>query len=250
MDLFEAMRTTRAMRRLDNDRPVSDADIWTIVEMATKAATGGNAQPVRWIVVTDADKRRQLGEIYGECWAEVGAMYRQRTDPDDTRTRRMLNSADHLGQHMGEAPVIIIPASKGGDPASVYPGVQNLFLAARSLGLGTTLTTVHKLREDAVRGGPRHPCRRRDVGDDPRRSPHRSLGRASPSRGGDDLLERLADHQGALRCGPPSPHDPAFGGRVGRGAGDEFRTRRTSEPVTSSTHEEVPTWQARPEPNE
>lgn len=151
MDLFEAMRTTRAMRRLDNDRPVSDADIWTIVEMATKAATGGNAQPVRWIVVTDADKRRQLGEIYGECWAEVGAMYRQRTDPDDTRTGRMLNSADHLGQHMGEAPVIIIPASKGGDPASVYPGVQNLFLAARSLGLGTTLTTVHKLREDAVR---------------------------------------------------------------------------------------------------
>jgi nitroreductase len=151
MDLFEAMRTTRAMRRLDNDRPVSDADIWSIVEMATKAATGGNAQPVRWIVVTDADKRRQLGEIYGECWAEVGAMYRQRTDPDDTRTGRMLNSADHLGQHMGEAPVIIIPASKGGDPASVYPGVQNLFLAARSLGLGTTLTTVHKLREDAVR---------------------------------------------------------------------------------------------------
>jgi nitroreductase len=151
MDLFEAMRTTRAMRRLDNDRPVSDADIWTIVEMATKAATGGNAQPVRWIVVTDADKRRQLGEIYGECWAEVGAMYRQRTDPDDTRTGRMLDSADHLGQHMGEAPVIIIPASKGGDPASVYPGVQNLFLAARSLGLGTTLTTVHKLREDAVR---------------------------------------------------------------------------------------------------
>jgi nitroreductase len=151
MDLFEAMRTTRAMRRLDNDRPVSDADIWSIVEMATKAATGGNAQPVRWIVVTDADKRRQLGEIYGECWAEVGAMYRQRTDPDDTRTGRMLDSADHLGQHMGEAPVIIIPASKGGDPASVYPGVQNLFLAARSLGLGTTLTTVHKLREDAVR---------------------------------------------------------------------------------------------------
>ncbi len=151
MDLFEAMRTTRAMRRLDNDRPVSDADIWTIVEMATKAATGGNAQPVRWIVVTDADKRRQLGEIYAECWAEVGAMYRQRTAPDDTRTGRMLDSADHLGQHMGEAPVIIIPASKGGDPASVYPGVQNLFLAARSLGLGTTLTTVHKLREDAVR---------------------------------------------------------------------------------------------------
>jgi nitroreductase len=151
MELFDAMRTTRAMRRLDHDRPVPEEDIWTIVEMATKAATGGNGQPVRWIVVTDADKRRRLGDVYRECWAEIGALYRQNTPADDTQTGRILNSADHLGEHMGDAPVIIIPASRGGDAASVYPGVQNLLLAARSLGLGTTLTTVHKLREDAVR---------------------------------------------------------------------------------------------------
>jgi nitroreductase len=61
MDVFEAIATTRAMRRLDPDRDVSDADVLTIVEAATKAATGGNAQPVRWMVVRDADKRRQLG---------------------------------------------------------------------------------------------------------------------------------------------------------------------------------------------
>ena len=151
MDLFDAMRTTRAMRRLDPERPVSREDIWTIVEMATKAATGGNSQPVRWIVVEDAEKRRQLGDIYRRCWDQVGAMYRQRTAAEDVLTNRMLTSADHLGAHMGEAPVIIIPASKGGDPASVFPGVQNLFLAARALGLGTTLTTVHQLEEDAVR---------------------------------------------------------------------------------------------------
>jgi len=151
VDLFDAMRTTRAMRRLDPERPVSREDIWTIVEMATKAATGGNSQPVRWIVVEDAEKRRQLGEIYRRCWDQVGAMYRQRTAAEDVLTNRMLTSADHLGAHMGAAPVIIIPASKGGDPASVFPGVQNLFLAARALGLGTTLTTVHQLEEDAVR---------------------------------------------------------------------------------------------------
>lgn len=149
MDVFEAIRTTRAMRRLDPDKPVSDADILTIVEAATKAATGGNSQPVRWLVVTDADKRRRLGDIYRECWGPVGARYRA-TDPDET-TSRILSSADHLGEHMGEAPVIIIPCSKGGDPASVFPGVQNLFLAARALGLGTTLTTVHRLNEAAVR---------------------------------------------------------------------------------------------------
>ena len=145
------MRTTRAMRRLDPSKPVSDDDIWTIVECATKAATGGNSQPVRWIVVRDEDKRHRLGEIYRQCWAEVGAMYRQRTPAEDTQTHRILSSADHLGEHMGDAPVIILPASKGGDAGSIFPGVQNLFLAARALGLGTTLTTVHRLREADVR---------------------------------------------------------------------------------------------------
>ncbi|MGI8793297.1 MAG: nitroreductase family protein, partial [Acidimicrobiales bacterium] len=149
MDLFEAIRTTRAMRRLDHDRPVAEADIITMLEAATKAATGGNSQPVRWLVVTDADKRAKLGAIYHDCWQPVRARY-EATDPDDT-TKRVLRSADHLGDHMGDAPVIIIPCSKAGDPASVFPGVQNLFLAARSLGLGTTLTTVHRLKEQDVR---------------------------------------------------------------------------------------------------
>jgi nitroreductase len=153
MDVFEAIRTTRAMRRLDHDKPVAEEDIWTILEAASKAATGGNSQPVRWIVVTDPEKRRQLGDIYRECWAPVREMYAGRNSgPDaDPSLTRVLSSADHLGEHMGDAPVIIVPASRAGDPASVYPGVQNLFLAARALGLGTTLTTVHKMKEDEVR---------------------------------------------------------------------------------------------------
>src|SRR5438874_12784889 len=151
MDVFEAMRTTRAMRRLDPEKPVSDEDVWTILEAAGKAATGGNRQPARWIVVRDADTRRRLGDICKACWEQVGAMYRQATPPDDVQTNRILKSADHLGQHMGDAPVIILPAGKGADPGSVFPGVQNLFLAARALGLGTTLTTVHQLKENEVR---------------------------------------------------------------------------------------------------
>ena len=151
MDVFEAMRTTRAMRRLDPDKPVSDEDIWTIVEAATKGATGSNSQPVRWIVVTDAEKRRKLGEIYARCWQPVRNMYLSGDQPMEESLGRVLRSADHLGDHMGDAPVIIIPTSKAGDPASVYPGVQNLFLAARALGLGTTLTTVHRMEEASVR---------------------------------------------------------------------------------------------------
>jgi nitroreductase len=148
MDVFEAISTTRAMRRLDPDRDVSDADILTIVEAATKAATGGNMQPVRWLVVRDADKRRQLGDIYRQCWGRARQLY------DTGKPSRMLSSADHLGEHLGEAPVLILPCAKGAPgqaDSSVFPGVQNLFLAARALGLGTTLTTVHRLREDEVR---------------------------------------------------------------------------------------------------
>lgn len=152
MDVFEAMRTTRAMRRLDTARSVADDDVRTMIEAATKAATGGNAQPVRWMVVRDAALRERLGTIYGECWRMVRPMYASRED--DPRVARLLRSADHLGDHMGEAPVLIMPCSP--DPAgqgasSVFPAVQNLFLAGRALGLGTTLTTVHRLKEDEVR---------------------------------------------------------------------------------------------------
>ncbi len=152
MDVFEAMATTRAMRRLDPTRDVSDADVLTIIEAASKAATGGNSQPVRWLVVKDAAKRAQLGDIYRACWTPVREMYAQAEQTPDLT--RVLSSADHLGEHMGDAPVIILPCSKGAPgqaESSVFPGVQNLFLAARALGLGTTLTTVHRLQEDDVR---------------------------------------------------------------------------------------------------
>ena len=152
MDVFEAIATTRAMRRLDASKPVSDEDILTIVEAAQKAPTGGNTQPVRWMVVRDADKRKRIGDIYRECWHAVRGHYA--AAEQTPTTVRLLGSADHLGEHMGEAPVLILPCSKsqaGMDESSVFPGVQNLFLAARGLGLGTTLTTVHRFQEDNVR---------------------------------------------------------------------------------------------------
>jgi nitroreductase len=106
---------------------------------------------VRWIVVTDADKRAQLGAIYKKCWEPVSKMYSGSIDQSDKQMVRVFGSADYLGDHMGDAPAIIIPASKGGDPGSVYGALQNLCLAARALGLGTTLTTVHQFAEDEVR---------------------------------------------------------------------------------------------------
>src|SRR5438874_6669429 len=145
MDVFEAINTTRAMRRLDPDRDVSDADLLTIIEAATKAPSGGNSQPVRWLVVRDTERRRRLGEIYRECWQPVRQMYAAATVSTDTQ--RVLRSAEHLGDHMGEAPAIIIPCSTaqpGQGDSSVYGAVQNLALAARALRPGTPPPTAHR----------------------------------------------------------------------------------------------------------
>src|SRR5262249_28479305 len=68
-------------------------------------------------------------------------------------------SARHLGEHMGEAPVLVlacIALDPGTKPtittgASIYPAVQNIMLAARALGIGSCLTTIHKFREAQVK---------------------------------------------------------------------------------------------------
>jgi nitroreductase len=153
MDVFEAIRTTRAMRRLEPKREVSDQDLLRVVEAATRSATGGNRQPARWLVVRDTEKRRRLGELYRECAEEALKMYEEeaRTNPVAARN---LKSYWHLADHMGEAPAIIVacaPGQRGRIEASVFPGVQNLMLAARALGLGTTLTTIHRCNEDKVK---------------------------------------------------------------------------------------------------
>jgi nitroreductase len=146
MDALEAIRTTRAMRRLDPDRPVSDQDLRTIVEAATKAPSGSNSQPVRWVIVTDPDLKREVGKLYRRCAAELLAQF----DQSDTA---LLKSSWHLAEHLGEAPALAIACCEGPNrrPASVFPAVQNLMIAARAVGLGTTLTTSHLGDEPALK---------------------------------------------------------------------------------------------------
>ncbi|HLG01773.1 MAG TPA: nitroreductase family protein [Acidimicrobiia bacterium] len=152
MDVFEVIRTTRAMRRLDPDRAVADADLWTMLEAATKGPSGGNRQQQRWIVVRDPALKAALGVLYREVWDRYQADLSddRRADP---AVRANMASAAHLAEHFGEAPVILVACARrrGDVEAAVYPGVQNLLLAARALGLGATLTTMHKATSVEVR---------------------------------------------------------------------------------------------------
>jgi nitroreductase len=150
MDVFEAIATTRAMRRLDPAREVSDADLARIVRAATKAPTAKNEQPFRWVVVRDREQRRRLGEIYARVSRSLPPM----SSPDPA-TARLARSVEHRVEPMREAPVIVVALAHGPEDmrtaASIYPAVQNLMLAARALGLGTTLTTRHRGAQDETR---------------------------------------------------------------------------------------------------
>ena len=153
MDVFEAIRTLRAMRRLDPEREVPEADLVKILEAAGKAPSGGNAQPVRWVVVRDAALRRRLGEIYRAVARRTLQRYEEpaRHDP---AVARMLRSSLYLADHMGDAPVLLLPCAPAAlvrPEGAVYPAIQNLMLAARALGLGTTLTSMHRENEAAVK---------------------------------------------------------------------------------------------------
>ena len=161
MDFFDAVTTQRAMRRLKPD-PIPDAALRRVMDAATCAPSGGNRQGWSFLVVRDPAKRARLGELYREAWGELVKVpyYASAAKaPPDSPAGKMLASARHLGEHLGEAPVLIlacIAVDPGVAPsvttgASIYPAVQNIMLAARALGIGSCLTTIHRFRDAQVK---------------------------------------------------------------------------------------------------
>lgn len=155
MDFFETATTLRAIRRLKPD-PIPDDLLRRIVDAAVCAPSGGNRQGWTFLVIRDAATRARIGELYRECFGELMKVpyYRDASAaPPDSPPAKVLASARHLGEHLGEAPVLIVACiATDGNPtlttgASIYPAVQNLLLAARALGVGSCLTTIHRFRD-------------------------------------------------------------------------------------------------------
>jgi nitroreductase len=153
-DLFEIMRTTRSMRRLKTD-PVPGALLGRVLEAGTLAASGGNMQSWRFLVIRDRTIKEAAGAWYRKAWHEVVAPRYRSSEPAPQMTpegfSRMLAAAEHLADHIHEAPVWIVPCLAGprqpGSGASIFPAVQNMLLATRALGLGATLTTLYLIHE-------------------------------------------------------------------------------------------------------
>ena len=156
-DLFEIIQTTRAMRRLKPD-PVPDELIRKILQAGVCAASGGNSQRWRFLVIKDSAIKKEVQRYYKRAFDEVvGPRYATSAPPPGVtkeRYQRQHAAVEYLTDHFHEAPVWIVacleeattPPSRSSG-ASIYPAVQNMLLAARALGLGATLTTRHLLFE-------------------------------------------------------------------------------------------------------
>ncbi len=159
IDLFEAIGTLRALRRY-TDQPVSDEDLWTILEAAVMAPSGGNRQPWNFIVIRDPETKRRIGEYYKRAWDQTyGKMPAPAPSSTDSNEGlgRAYRSAEYLAQHLEEAPVLVMVTTRGAGfgtsvtGSSIFPAVQNMMLAARALGLGSTITTLHRMYEADVK---------------------------------------------------------------------------------------------------
>ncbi len=171
-ELYELMRGAPSTRRF-TDQPVPREVIERVLDNARFAPSGGNRQGWRVIVVTDADTRRKLRDLYQEPWAA----YTERTgmralleaadqgDVPDGRLK-MMRTADDYAHTFDRVPVHLVicvefatlaivdrgldrPSIVGG--ASIYPFVQNVLLGLRREGLGASFTTLLTPAEPQVR---------------------------------------------------------------------------------------------------
>ena len=151
-DIFEIMHTMRAMRRLKPD-PVPDELIRKILLAGQAAANGGNTQRWRFLVLKNHPGKKVVQGYYKKLFDEVvGPRYRNSAPPpgsDQPKQLRQMAANQYLTDHYHEAPVWIVACLEAGENpnrtagSSIYGAVQNMCLATRALGLGTTLTTRH-----------------------------------------------------------------------------------------------------------
>jgi nitroreductase len=161
--LYEGLITTRAIRRFTPE-PVSDDDLQAILFAATRAPSGSNRQPFRFIVLRDGPQAREARALLAEAARRVWGGKEERDgyldgsgSEGDSPKARMARTMRRFVDRFEETPVIVIAclrryrAAAVTEGASVYPACQNLLLAARARGLGGVLTQWQGLVEPELR---------------------------------------------------------------------------------------------------
>ena len=169
----ELLSTTRAVRkRLDFDRPVEQSVLHECLTLAMQAPTGSNAQGWQFMFVTDAEKKKQIADIYLAAWNvyqnmpfAIHALHRGTGDEGlEASQERSTTSAQYLADNMAKAPVLMIPClvgrtdvgeaqdqlSQASQFGSIIPAAWSFMLAARARGIGSAWTTLHLTQEKVV----------------------------------------------------------------------------------------------------
>lgn len=157
MDVIEAMETCIAMRYLKED-PIPKADLERLIYAATRASSPGNSQEWEFVVLSDAALKAEIGDA---VWAAVAPMFESLTAEDGGTTARMYRGAEHLARNFAKVPSWILGCARKNYPpqapteafmhSTIYPAAQNLIVAARAMGLGTTFTTFQMVAEPVIR---------------------------------------------------------------------------------------------------
>jgi nitroreductase len=161
--LLEGLTTTRAIRRY-RDEPVPDDALRAMLFGATRAPSGSNRQPFRFIVLTDGPNAREAKALVGNAarraWSakRVADRYDSGSGADARSPKALVaRSMQQYVDDFDNVPVLVLPCLvRYRDPnplegASVYPACQNLLLAARALGYGGVLTLWHSLVDRELR---------------------------------------------------------------------------------------------------
>jgi nitroreductase len=167
MDAHTVLTTTRSVRkRLDFDRPVPRELLLECLEVAVQAPTGSNSQGWQFVIVTGANEKKVIGELYRESWYEYAKSRGPRYSEHDlrrTQLPRIASSAQYLADRMHEVPVMVIPCIEGrvdapgaynlaiaGLYGSILPAAWSFMLAGRDRGLVGSWTTLHLKYEKEV----------------------------------------------------------------------------------------------------
>lgn len=162
---FDLVGSVRAMRKLKPD-PVPIEMIWKVLNVGVQAPSGQNKQPWKFLLIQDPERKQWFAERYAGAMQERFGLSVDPAKRGDKTPKGTLASIYHQMDHMAEAPYLLLVCGKRDWPfkvaekdrvglappnyGAVYPCVQNILLACRTLGLGAALTTMHQVFEDEL----------------------------------------------------------------------------------------------------
>ncbi len=142
MDLFEAIKTRRSVRKYTK-KPIEDEKLEAVLEALRMAPSWANYQCWRLIVVKDTSTKEKLsGLSYVESYFAAKGY---KTNPSM--------------KALAEAPVVIVLCADPGQSGTIWNqnyylvdaglAAQNMMLAARAQGLGTVFVGIYD--EDKIK---------------------------------------------------------------------------------------------------